>query len=153
MLDTRRQSVPWRRRDSASSTMMHIKRMPMERRRNDGLRGAQHKEVVTVLSLKRKTHLAILLFTVGQFAVLDPHCILPLGVISWYCSFTLALELLHNMYSSSQHGFLEEQHDKFIQQQYERILFEYRVLKQSNKRIVIVNDKRSGQPSAIVTID
>lgn len=130
--------------------MMRIKRTRMERRRHDGLHGGQRKEIVTVISLKRKTHLVILLFTVGQIAVLDPHCILPLGIISWYC---FCLELLHNMYSPSQHDFLEERQKEFIQQQYERILFEYRVLKQSNKRIVIVNDKRSGQPSAIVTID
>jgi hypothetical protein len=148
MLDTMGPIAPWIRNDSASASMMHIQRIPMERRRNDGL--FQQKEVVTVLSLNRKTHLAILLFTIGQFAILDPHCILPLGIISWCCSLTLALELLHHMYFPPKHDFLKEQ--EFIQKQYERILFEYRVLKQSNKRIAIVNDKR-GRPLAIVTID
>jgi rRNA maturation protein Rpf1 len=54
------------------------------------------------------------------------------------------------MYFPPKHNFLKEQ--EFIQKQYERIVFEYRVLKQSNKRIAIVNDKR-GRPLAIVTID
>lgn len=164
MLDTTRQIVSWRRDSSSASPhaqtpMMRLKQIPMERRqrRIDGLYGNNgDKEVVSVLCLKQKTHLAMILFALCQYALMDPFGILPLGVISWCCSFTIALELLlvDTRKSSSSHlDILEKRRQQeYIRQQYDRILFEYRVLKQSSKRIVIVNDKQ-GRPSAIVAID
>lgn len=128
-----------------------IRQIEVDRQENEH-RFHRQRRKVPVVTLKRRTHLFAFLLAICQFAIMDQLNILPLGIITWCCSFAAALEMLVAARARHQREeYILRQQQMFIQERYETALFEYEVLKQSNKRIVIIEE--NGRPSAIVAID
>lgn len=145
-------SAPWREpSSSASSLPISFCKVKMERPQNDSSFHRQQEEV-PVVTLKRKSLLTAFLFIICQYAMLDTWNLLPVGIMAWCGSLTIAMELLHTAKLRHQrHQYIVRQQTKRMQERYETIIFEYRVLKQSDKKIVIIEE--NGRPSAIVAID
>lgn len=137
---------------SSSLSLVRFRRVQMERRQCKQ-RFHRRQEQVPVVTLKRKTHLVAFLFVICQYAMVDRQCILPVGIISWFCSFTVAMELLAVATARHKHQeeYILKAQELYMKERYEAALFEYQVLRKSNKRIVMLRE--NGRPSAIVAID
>ena len=119
---------------------IRLRRIQVEQRYDERCFGHQ-QERVSVLTLKRRTHVAVFLITLCQYAMLDTLNILPIGILTWCCSFTVALEFVMTTSQTQQlqnEDYVRQQ--ELFYKQYERALFEYQVLNQSKKKIVIIKE-------------
>lgn len=115
-------------------------RMRVERRYDERF-SDRRQNTATVVLVRRRTYLAAFLLILYQYAMVDTISLLPIGIICWSVSLSVALEVLaeHKKQVQLEVRALWQQRDD-LQQRYQTALFEYRVMKRSKKSIVAIEE-------------